>query len=364
MKQIHPVRLLLKALLLFLLANLVFAAWNPPVGRISGYNLFFPGRTRLPFGGGLSDSNISVDDLDAMFASHVISAPKQPGEFRVVLLGDSSVWGEPLDADQTLSAQLDTLSFACPAKTLRFYNLGYPHPSVLKDLLFLNRALAYQPDLVVWVLTANTLNRKPPNPFLLENYDEALGLVRRFHLNFDYTSLAPPPKTLLDKTFIGQRSRLARLFLLQSLGPVWGATGLDVAPAAPYAPLSDDVQKTIRFGDLSTPADLRSVLLLDHLRAGVALSGNVPLLFVNEPMFIATGKNSAVNYNSAYPRWAYDQYRQILASEAAANHWNYTDLWNALPQTDFSDNPLHLTPAGEHLLAQHLQPAIRQIACP
>ena len=124
------------------------------------------------------------------------------------------------------------------------------------------------------------------------------------------------------------------------------------------------MQKSIRFGDLSTPTDLHSVLLLDHLHAGVVLSGNIPVLFVNEPMFIASGRDSDLNYNSAYPRWAYDQYRAILSSEAAANGWNYADLWNALPQADFSDNPLHLTPAGERLLAQKLQPAVRQAACP
>ena len=50
MNEIRPLRLLVKVACLFIVANLVFAAWNPPVGRISAYNLLFPGRARFPFG--------------------------------------------------------------------------------------------------------------------------------------------------------------------------------------------------------------------------------------------------------------------------------------------------------------------------
>ena len=84
MKQIHPLRLLAKTLIIFLLANLIFALWNPPVGRLSLYNLVFPGRTRFPFATG--PRTVTIDNLDAMFASHVISAPKRKNEFRVIIL--------------------------------------------------------------------------------------------------------------------------------------------------------------------------------------------------------------------------------------------------------------------------------------
>ena len=106
---------LLKALLLFVVFNLVFAAW-PPVwlGRISAYNLLFPGRPRFPFGEAPSVSyNLSLYDLDAMFASHVLSAGTKPAnEYRVLLVGDSSVWGTLLRPQDTLAGQLNAAGLA------------------------------------------------------------------------------------------------------------------------------------------------------------------------------------------------------------------------------------------------------------
>ena len=85
---------LLKALLLFVAVNLVFAGLNPVawLGNISGYNLIFPGRPRLPFGERPDRAyNLSLLQLDAMFTSHELAGtPKADDEFRVFLLGDSS----------------------------------------------------------------------------------------------------------------------------------------------------------------------------------------------------------------------------------------------------------------------------------
>jgi len=38
-------------------------------------------------------------------------------------------------------------------KQARVYNLGYPTMSLTKDLLILSRALHYQPDLIIWLVT-------------------------------------------------------------------------------------------------------------------------------------------------------------------------------------------------------------------
>jgi lysophospholipase L1-like esterase len=95
-------------------------------------------------------------------------------------------------------------------------------------------------------------------------------------------------------------------------------------------------------------------LTFDVLRAGVARAGGVPLVVINEPIFISDGANSDVRYNSFYPRWAYDQYRELLAGVAAAEGWRYVDLWDAIPPEEFTDTPVHLTPAGTRLLAERL----------
>ena len=104
---------ILKAMVIFVIVNLVFL-WADPIsdlGRLSAYNAIFPGRVRLPFGEDFERSyNISILQLDAMFASHELSDGAKPAdEYRVLLVGDSSVWGFLLDPDETISARLNKL---------------------------------------------------------------------------------------------------------------------------------------------------------------------------------------------------------------------------------------------------------------
>src|SRR4030067_829182 len=52
----------------------------------------------------------------------------------------------------------------------RFYNLGYPVMSVMKDLLILSYAIRYQPDLILWPLTLESMPYdKQLYPPLLQN---------------------------------------------------------------------------------------------------------------------------------------------------------------------------------------------------
>jgi hypothetical protein len=371
MKQIHPIRLLAKTFIIFVLANLIFALWNPPVGRLSLYNLVFPGRTRFPFATG--PRTVTIDNLDAMFASHVISAPKRSDEFRVIILGDSAMWGDGIYDNETLSAQLNKLKFDCPGKELRFYNLGFPHMSIVKDILILDKAMHYQPDLIIWAFTLSTIRPKEPNAFLLENLDQVLALQEKYGLKETYADIEREKTTLLDKTFIGKRRELARLFLLQSLGTIWSATGSDASLSPSLTiqsnddnedeSVSNDVKDSVKFLGMDGSGDLSRLLMLDYFEAGDAISGNVPILFVNAPMFIASGENSDLRYNASYPRWAYDQYRQIISEQATANHWNYLDLWNVIPPGDFIGSQFHLSAEGQQLLAGYLKPAIQQSAC-
>ena len=104
-QEIKPLNILIKGLLLFIIFNLVFAAWQPRLGQFSLYNAVFPGRERLPFGENPKQSyNLSLFDLDAMFASHVIAGEKKAeDEYRVIVIGDSSVWGTLLRPEETIA---------------------------------------------------------------------------------------------------------------------------------------------------------------------------------------------------------------------------------------------------------------------
>ena len=362
--DISPLRVILKAFGLFVLVNLVYALIQPPVSRISAYTLLFPGRDRLPFGEVHNPYVVSIDNIDAMFASHAIAAEKKPDEIRVAVIGDSSVWGENLRLHETLTGQWNQLDLQCGAKSLHVYNLGYPHPSAVKDLMFLKKLTEYHPDVIVWLITLNTLSSMRVNPVLVENRDLALALLDDYALEFSETdALIQTEKNLYEKTIIGRRSFLARLIKLQALGWVWSATGRDVEHIAELVSMSDDVSDDLEYRRLPVGSDLRTIMLVDALAAGHAIVGEIPLVLVNEPIFAASGLNADVRYNETYPRWAYDQYRDVIAGEARENKWEYLDLWDFVPGKYFTDTPLHLNAEGEHLLAERIHAKVQPMVC-
>ncbi len=165
--------------MLFLIANLVFAVWYPlaGLGRVSAYNRLFPGRERLPYGDNPDKAyNLSTYNLEAMFASHELNAgPKPADEYRVLVIGDLSTWGFLLTNQQTLTGALNQSQLKTPdGRDIRFYNLGYPVMSVMKDLLILSAAARYEPDLILWPLTLESLPYdKQLYPPLLQNNPQA-----------------------------------------------------------------------------------------------------------------------------------------------------------------------------------------------
>ncbi len=346
--------------------NVLYALAGLQDARVSAYNLLFPGRTRLPFGISGDPYTVTVDNVDAMFASHAISARKSANEYRVAILGDSSIWGEDLGAGETISEQWNALHVQCGGKVIKAYNLGYPHPSILKDLIILDKATEYKPDLVIWFVTLNTLVSQKTNPFLTANSGRALHILDTYHIPFTpRDTLRADQSDFYEKTLIGQRSNLARQIRLQMLGITWAATGADIDPLSIHKSVrNEEVSDDPRYRGMQPSEDLTSMLLLSALTAGHQMAGAVPILIVNEPIFVTSQEHSVVRYNSAYPRWAYDQYREYLASRAHDAGWNYLDLWDAVPPQYFSDAGVHLSAAGEHLLVQQINPALRSIACP
>ena len=363
-ERVRPVYVLFKGIGLFALFNVLYALIQPPVARFSAYNLIFPGRERLPFGESQNSFVVSIDDVDAIFASHTISGGKKPGEVRVAVIGDSSVWGENLGLDQTLTGQWNDLDLQCGESRLHIYNLGYPHPSAVKDLIFLEKLTEYKPDVIVWMLTLNTLSSRRVNPFLVENRSAALRLLETYDLPFyGLEELRQEQNSFVDKTIFGRRSFLARLIKLQMLGFLWFATGKDTDLVKVPQAMSNDVTDELEYRESLPGSDPAAFMLMDALTAGHDIAGDIPVLLVNEPIFVATGLNSGIRYNNFYPRWAYDQYRDVVASQARENGWNYLDLWDSIPSSYFTDSPLYLNVDGERLLAENLNTAVRSMVC-
>jgi len=357
-------RVVVKAAILFAALNVAFALLTPlpTLGRFSAYNTLLPGRERLPYGENPAESyNLSLYNIPAMLASHTWAAADDD-EFRVLVAGDSSVWGILLEPDDTLAGQINRLGLTADGRPVRAYNLGYPTMSLLKDLTLLDAALDREPppDLILWLLTLESFAaRDQLDPALLQNNpDTVRDLIARFDLAQDADDPRFVEPDVWGETIVGRRRDLADLLRLQLYGAAWALTGVDQA-YGDYTPRSIDLSDDETWRGFAPGELARNDLALDVLRAGVARAGGVPVVLVNEPIFISDGANSDVRYNAFYPRWAYDAYRAWLADEAQSAGWTLLDLWDALPDAPcYTDSPVHLTPECSAALAQELRTAI------
>ena len=357
---------LLKGMALFLALNFALIAAPSGLGKVSLYNSLLAGRERFPFGEDSAQSyNLSLFDLDAMFAAHVIAGgPKPADEYRVIVIGDSSTWGTLLRPGETLAGQLDAAGLTtADGRTVRVYNLGYPTISLTKDLMVLDYALRYEPDLILWGVTLEAFpaDKQLTSPLVANNAARVDDLIARYNLSLNPRDPALVQPTWWDRTLIGQRRSLADLFRLQLYGVLWSATGIDQTYPADYTPAQTDFDADVTFHGWTGPTLDKSQLAFDVLAAGISAAGDVPVILFNEPMLISRGANSDLRYNFLYPRWAYDQWRTMMADEAASHGWTYLDLWDLLPAGEFTNSAIHLTPAAESVLAGEVEQAMEEL---
>jgi hypothetical protein len=351
---------MLKTLIFLVLLNVLFATLDPipSLGKISLYNHLYPGRSRLPYGDDPSLSfNLTVNQLDAMFASHImLNDEKDESEYRVILIGDSSVWGFLQKHDETLSAHLNQMNLrTMDGRKVSFYNLGYPTLSLTKDLLLLDYANRYQPDLVLWFITleALPLQQQIDSPLLSLNADATLALLERTDLHFENTQEKLQSPSFWEKTIIGRRRPLAELIRHQVYGVLWTATDVDHHIPASYNQRVEDLSDEITFQGMSPEQFSHSEMAFEVLQAGIGLS-QAPVLLVNEPIFISEGENSDIRYNFYYPIWAYDRYLTSLEGEVEANGWDLINLWEVLPTEMFTDSAIHYNQKGVELVISEL----------
>ncbi|MBK9924821.1 MAG: SGNH/GDSL hydrolase family protein [Anaerolineales bacterium] len=363
--SINIFRAILKAGILFALFNFAFIFVKPEaLGQLSLYNKVFPGRERFPFGETRESYNISLYNLDAMFASHIISGTKKaPDEYRVILIGDSSVWGTLLTPEQTLAGQLNANSITACNKNVRTYNLGYPTISLTKDLMLFDQALQYQPDMVVVLTTLESMPRDKQltSPLVANNAERVRQLIFKYELNADTNDPVLVKPSKWEQTFVSQRRNIADLLRLQIDGALWASTGIDQVYPEKYERAQTDLGNELEYHGLIQKSNLRDALALDVLDAMMSAT-QVPTLLVNEPILISQGINSDLRYNFFYPRWAYDEYRNVMNEYTSAHDKLYLDLWDILPPSEFTNSAIHLTPHGESLLASKIAEAI-QIHC-
>jgi hypothetical protein len=354
---------LLKATLLFVLFNFAFILFKDiPLGKISLYNSIVPGRERFPFGEKREAYNLSIFDIDAMFSSHIIDGQeKAPDEYRVLLIGDSSVWGTLLTPKQTLAGQLNAGNITACGKSVQAYNLGFPYISLAQELMILDQALQYKPDMVIWLMTLESMphDKQLTSPLVINNPERIREIIAKYDLNLNPNDPTLPSPSNMDQTFVSRRREVANMFRLQMYGLLWAATGIDQYYPTNYERAQIDLDADDTFHEMTQDVSLRDVLAFDILDAGMSAAG-VPTVLVNEPVLISNGDNSDIRYNFFYPRWAYDEYRQLLTERSAANGWTYVDAWDIVPMDEFTNSGVHMTPYGESLLTDRVSTAIQQ----
>jgi hypothetical protein len=362
---------LIKGILLFIILNfgLGLIPTGRNFGRISYYNGLFPGRVRLPFGENPDEAyNLSLYDLEAMFASHEIEKGKKlENEFRIILIGDSATWGTLLRPDETLSGLINSGQWeTCDGKVVRAYNLAYPSMSLTKDLMILEKALSYQPDLIVWPVTLESFPDQVQigTPLVANNPTRVQPLLEAFNIEPEGQMDKFVTSSYWDRTLIGRRREIYDAVQLQYYGVMWAATGIDQTYPSDYTPAQRDFEDDDdQFKGWSAGEMPLDQLRFDVLSAGMTLAGDVPLMVINEPILISEGENSDIRYNFFYPRWAYDQYRTALAELSVGADWAYIDLWDVIPQEMFTNSAVHLTPEGSQIFYQRLAPTLEEMIC-
>jgi hypothetical protein len=370
---VRPQWVLIKALLLFAAANLLFAFLVPDPAEL----LIFRQARRFPpiwqpalsGQGRLGFQRFLTADIDLLFKSHVISSrPKAQDEYRVVLIGDSSTWGVILKPEDTLEARINALHLrTCTGQRVVVYNLGYPFTSGVKDLLLMAEVMKYEPDLIVWPFTllGFTAERQEID-IINRNPARARALVEKYHLPLSNAKVlsADTPPAFWQRTLLGQRQKLSL------------AAKLNLSRIASLALGTDEIRdyadrrkiclqkagEGLQFLEISPPAELSQYANLDYLQIAQEIAGETPVLYVNQPICVQPSATGA-RYNLHYPRWAYDQYRAALNAQASEHHFYYLDLWNLLPPTEFTNTVFHRTPAGEQMMAETLAEHILIISC-
>ena len=336
--------------LLFLLligAVCWFARPMDLLNRVSLYNHVFPGRERLPFGESPQTAyNFSIGSLDAAFASHKIhgAGKKDPQTLRVVTIGDSSSWGTLLRPEETLCGTLNGKTLS-DGRTVDCYNLAYPTLSLAKDTLILKRAMAYEPDLVLWPMTLESFptDKQSDNALVRANYDEYL----RLYPDADTES----GQSAAERSLWAQRREAADWLRLQLYGFMWAGTGIDQTyPEDHQTPQIDlEADNTFHGHEGALPD---SALAWNVLETGMDLAGEVPVLIINEPILISNGNNSEIRYNYYYPREAYDSWLASLKVRSDENGWDLLDAHDCLEIGNFTNSAIHYDPEGAVILSE------------
>lgn len=310
--------------------------------------VFFPSAVRVDRRNPRLPHRVSINALGIRGAGIAVEKPRN--ERRVVVIGDSFTWGDYVDDEQTLPAQLERLLAAsCPGT--RVLNFGVGGTSIDAHVALLDRALGLSPDLVVLVFHDNDVTDLVP-PTYWSALNENRARKSRFPGSLVYGVLRNTALWSVVRQWI-VRVQSGRL-----VPPV--VTGM---PSA--APMPIDSTRLTESEEGAWPLDTLKRTYADGLRRfrDLARLAGLPLVIVAYPSHLALEDRTSTVY-----AW----FEELVAAESL----RYVDAGHALRATMLPRDSLYLFPFDAHASARGygivasalatvlLEPPVRSAACP
>ena len=222
--------------------------------------------------------------------------------------------------------------------------------------MIINEVEKYEPDIILWLVTLEAFPKEEQfsSPIVANNERKINSLFNQFDLIIE-NNPGIKKEGFWDKTIIGKRRSIADILRLQFYGVLWAATGIDQYYPEEYEPAQRDLSDERDYYEIEYPNLEYEDLAFDLLQVGMKKWNEIPIYLINEPMLISSGLNSDIRYNFYYPRWVYDEYRQMLRDTAEKNNWQYQDYWNIIPEEEFTNTAIHMTPYGVSILAERIR---------
>ncbi|MDX2168153.1 MAG: hypothetical protein SF182_13850 [Deltaproteobacteria bacterium] len=306
-----------------------------------------------------------VFDLDLLLRQHELCwrRPAAAGERRVALLGSSAVFGFPLAAEQTLSADLNA-RLARDGVAAHVFNLAFVNPDQLRDAMILDAALPYHLDAIVYPLTLAEFSHIAPTRFpplvnfyaanldrmaqlsqappagLAEPLQHYAGFIANQRAIRSPLAWVPDAAALLRA---GLRDRGRRIGLaLTGTAPPPDARSRGRQPAYDCAKTQRDT--ALRYGEGWATWNILAELERVQRERGI------PVLIAYWPVaHEPQGDCYSVRYTNAQVR----EFGAWVQQESAARGLAYVDLHTLLPPDLFLDS-LHVSPAGQQRIAAAL----------
>jgi lysophospholipase L1-like esterase len=246
-----------------------------------------------------------------------ITLAKPAGEFRILYVGDSGAFGDFVNDDETLPAQLEArLASSCVG--VHVINAGLGGSTITEETAIVRRSLALLPDLVILMFSENDI-------------DDLTGVSMWDQLAANRATKSRFPFSLLY-------ARLRNTALWNLLLKVKGVARVREVVGANQSPASGG-QLAPDLPDLRTRHRKEYAALLASLHHELTSRG-IPLVLTAYPSRL-----------SVYRRWDSDQLdwiRRVAEREALP----YYDLLEPLRATGEGDTKLYLVPFDGHASAR------------